>query len=62
MDKLKRALLVVKSSPTLTTWYSRLPLVINVLVVLPLVLRYFDVSDVALYYLVGSFVRFDEGD
>lgn len=60
MDKLKRALLVVKSSPTLTTWYSRLPLVINVLVVLPLVLRYFDVSDVALYYLVGSFVRFQD--
>jgi len=60
VGKLRRTLEVVKSSPTLTTWYSRLPLVINVLVVLPLVLRYFDVSDVALYYLVGSFVRYQD--
>jgi len=56
----RRIVEVVKSSTTITTWYSRIPLIINVFLVLPLVLRYFDLSDVALYYLVGSFMRYQD--
>ena len=57
---MKLSLKYFKNSTTLTTWYSRFPLILNVFFILPLILSLFDVEDVALYYLLSSFVRFQD--
>lgn len=42
------------------TWYSRLPSLINLFFLLPLILKYFSIDQVALYYLFTSLIRYQD--